>query len=220
MSERALLEGLKSYICALVVITLHEFGHAWMAWKRGDDTARLLGRVTLNPLAHIDLIGTVVLPALAILLSASGSGLSNFIIGWGKPVPVNPALLKIPRLDDIAVAMAGPAMNVLLAIVVMGIARLGYQMNQEWLVEMCLRLAMISMFLCVFNLLPIPPLDGSHVVKNLVGMSDETYGKLSQFGFVIVIMVLQIPALRSFLYRSTTGSLELIGALFQFPALA
>ena len=168
MSERALLEGLKSYVCALVVITLHEFGHAWMAWKRGDDTARLLGRVTLNPIAHIDLLGTVILPLLAIVLSASGSGLGSFIIGWGKPVPVNPSQLKIPRLDDVAVAMAGPAMNVVLAIVVMGIARLGYQMNQEWLVDMGLRLAMISMFLCFFNLLPIPPLDGSHVVKNLI----------------------------------------------------
>ena len=219
MSERALLEGLKAYVCALVVITLHEFGHAWMAWKRGDDTARLLGRVTLNPIAHIDLLGTVILPLLAIVLGASGSGLGSFIIGWGKPVPVNPSQLKIPRLDDVAVAMAGPAMNVLLAIVVMGIARLGYQMNQEWLVDICLRLAMISMFLCFFNLLPIPPLDGSHVVKNLIGMTYATYAKLSQFGFVIVIVVLQFRAVQSFLSESTKDSLKLMGALFQFPML-
>ena len=220
MSEKALWDGFKWYLGALVVITLHEFGHAWMAWKRGDDTAHRLGRVTLNPIAHIDLIGTVLLPLLAIGLSAAGSGLGSFIIGWGKPVPVNAANLRRPRTDDILVALAGPAMNVVLALIAMSVLRLGYELNWGSSNRLCLELSRISMFLCFFNLLPIPPLDGSHVIKNLIGMSSETYARLSQFGFVAVILILQIPAVSLFLSRITRGSLELIGTLLRFPALS
>ena len=97
MHTAALFEGLKGYAFILVIITLHEFGHAWMAWKCGDDTAHSLGRVTLNPIAHMDLIGTVILPLLIVVLAASGRpDLATFIIGWGKPVPVNPANFRHP----------------------------------------------------------------------------------------------------------------------------
>src|SRR6185436_3393621 len=114
MDQKALFEGLAAFLCTIVIITFHEFGHAWAAWRCGDDTARLQGRVTLNPVAHMDLIGTVVLPLLAVLLRASGSGLAGFIIGWGKPVPVNILRLRRRGLDDMLVAMAGPMMNVLI----------------------------------------------------------------------------------------------------------
>ena len=124
MDPQVLTQGIAQWLCIVVIITLHEFGHAWMATRCGDDTARLLGRVTLNPLAHIDPIGTVALPLLALLLTAGGAGAAaGFIIGWGKPVPFNPQNLKRRGLDDVLIAMAGPAMNVVLTVVVMGIWR-------------------------------------------------------------------------------------------------
>lgn len=208
MNTQVLYDGLISYVFMVVIITFHEFGHAWCAWKCGDDTARLQGRVTLNPIAHIDLIGTVVLPLLALGLSASGSGLGKFIIGWGKPVPVNIAALRHRTRDDLLVSMAGPAMNVLLAIVAIGVLQTGVFLKSEMLIEAMWRLAMLSMFLCFFNLLPIPPLDGSHVMKYLVGMSYETFWRMSQFGILIVIVVLQFEPVQKLLRVSTETSVS------------
>src|SRR6266403_5002868 len=127
MDPKSIIDGLLLYLSLVILLTFHEFGHAWMAWKCGDDTARSLGRVSLNPLVHMDLIGTVVMPLLIIFLS--GSGLSRFLVGWAKPVPVNPRNFRNPRGDDILVTLAGPWMNLLLAIVLMGLARLGRMAN-------------------------------------------------------------------------------------------
>jgi Zn-dependent protease len=217
MNGTELLDGLIDYVFLVIIITFHEFGHAWAAWRCGDDTARLQGRITLNPVAHMDLIGTVVLPLLAVVLRAGGSGLAGFIIGWGKPVPVNILQLRRRKFDDMLVAMAGPLMNVLIALFVMAIARTGVLMNSQMLVEACVRLAQLSMFLCFFNLLPIPPLDGSHVLKYLLGMSYETFWRISQFGILIVLIVIQIPQVRYFLAISTDGSVQWMGRLFRFP---
>ena len=215
MDPHALTEGLKSYAFVLVIITLHEFGHAWMASKCGDDTARSLGRVTLNPIAHMDPIGTVVLPLLVVLLSASGShALASFIIGWGKPVPVNPNNFRHGVRDDISVAMAGPAMNIILALLVMGLVRLALMADAPSLVDAGVRLALLSMFLCYFNLLPVPPLDGSHVMKHLVGMKPETYFKLCRYGFFIVIVLMQIKPVVNFLTTVTWKSVALLIWLF------
>lgn len=216
MDPQKLLEGLGSYLAVLLIITFHEFGHAWMASKCGDDTARSLGRVTLNPIAHIDLIGTIVLPLLAVVLSAANSGLAGFIIGWGKPVPVNPSNLRRPRLDDVLVSMAGPFMNVLLAMVVVLIARGGLLINSHLVIEWGRQIAVLSMFLCFFNLLPIPPLDGSHLVKSLVGMSDETYARLAQFGFIAVILAVQISQVRTLLAVCTAYSVVMMSKLAGF----
>src|SRR6266699_4258742 len=114
MDPKSLIDGLLLYLGLLVLLTFHEFGHAWMAWKCGDDTARSQGRVSLNPLVHIDPIGTVLLPLLMIFLSASGSGLIRFLVGWAKPVPVNLHNLRNPRTDDILFTLAGPWKNRLL----------------------------------------------------------------------------------------------------------
>jgi len=216
MSEPMLYDVFINYIFLVVIITFHEFGHAWSAWRLGDDTARLLGRVTLNPVAHMEVIGTVVLPLLAMFLSASGSALGSFIIGWGKPVPVNIANLRRKPLDDILVSMAGPAMNVVLALMAMGVARTGIFLHSAMLVEACERLALISMGLCFFNLIPIPPLDGSHVLKYLIGMSYETFWRVSQFGIFAVILLLQMPPVREFLALSTVNSVRLMQRLFFF----
>jgi Zn-dependent protease len=132
-------------------------------------------------------------------------------------VPVNINNLRRPRLDDTLVALAGPGMNILLAVIIVGLGKAGMVaglgMAQEW----AARLAILSLFLCFFNLLPIPPLDGSHVVKNLVNMSHETYGRLCQFGFFAVIVALQIPAVIKIIYLATLVTWKLITALFRFP---
>jgi Zn-dependent protease len=203
MNLGAIIEGLLGYLILVILLTFHEFAHAWTASKFGDDTARLQGRVSLNPLVHMDLLGTVVLPLLVIFLSAAGSGLANFIIGWGKPVPVDPRNFRARRWADTVVSVAGPAMNFALAVGVIGLAKVFAIANLELMVGVAELMAIISLLLCFFNLLPIPPLDGSHVLKNLTGMSDVTYFRLSQLGFILVILVLQIPMVRWLLNFAT-----------------
>src|SRR5262245_7442018 len=200
MNSAMLLDGLVAYLCFIPVLTLHEFAHAWVAWKCGDDTAKNLGRVSINPIVHMEVIGTVVLPLLAIFLQSSGSVLGSFIIGWGKPVPVDPSNLRKPRRDDTLIALAGPGMNLVLAFLLTGVAILGLLLEKQGvghagylMKETAQRLVEVNLFLAFFNLIPIPPLDGSHVIKNLINMSYETYWKLTQYGFIAIILVLQIP---------------------------
>ena len=212
MDSGRLINGLILYLGLLVLLTFHEFGHAWMAWKCGDDTAHSLGRVSLNPLVHIDLIGTVVLPLLLIFVAPAG-----FFVGWAKPVPVDPDNLRNPRADDIMVTLAGPWMNLLLAVAIMGIARLGFTFHAGGLYEVCLSLARLSLLLCFFNLLPIPPLDGSQVVRSLIGMSYETYHQIARYGIFILILVLQIPIIQQILNSVTTNSWIAIGHWFGVP---
>src|SRR5476649_1780715 len=182
-------DGLIFYLCLVVLLTFHEFAHAWMASKCGDDTARLQGRLSLNPLVHIDPIGTVLLPLIMIFASPT---VGRFLIGWAKPVPFNPAFLNNRWRDEMLIAMAGPAMNIILAVVLVGFARVAVIFNSEAAAVLLLQMATLSLVLCFFNLIPIPPLDGSHVLRNLTGMTYETYFNLSRYGFVAIILVLQI----------------------------
>jgi Zn-dependent protease len=217
METNKLKEGLIQYAGLLVLLTFHEVGHAWMAWKCGDDTAKRQGRISLNPLVHIDLIGTVILPLLMIFLSMSGSHLGRFLVGWAKPVPVQIQNLRNPRLDDILVSLAGPWMNLALALVLMALARLGLELHSSSFAELCANTAHLSLLLCFFNLLPIPPLDGSQVVRALSGMSYETYLNLARYGFIILILVLQIPLVRSLLHDVTIKSWTIIAEWFGVP---
>jgi Zn-dependent protease len=214
MDANWIIEGLISYLGLIVLLTFHEFGHAWTAEKCGDDTARLQGRCSLNPFVHIDPIGTVLLPLMMIFLSPS---ISRFMIGWAKPVPVNPYNLRNPRLDDILVSMAGPAMNLLLAVGLVALARAGLLFHLGGAVELFLQMAALSLLLCFFNLIPIPPLDGSHVLRNLTGMSYETYYQFARFGFIAVIIMLQIQPVRDLLRGTTYGTLKLLILCFGFP---
>ena len=136
------------------------------------------------------------MPLLLIFFAPGG-----FFVGWAKPVPVNPDNFRNPRSDDIMVTLAGPWMNLLLAIVIMGLARLGYLVHSAGMVEVCLDIARLSLLLCFFNLLPIPPLDGSQVVRALIGMSYETYHQIARYGIFILILVLQIPLVQQTLDR-------------------
>jgi Zn-dependent protease len=214
MDANAVIDGLILYIGLVLLLTFHEFGHAWTALKCGDDTAKLQGRVSLNPLVHIDLIGTVIIPLVALYLSLAGSIAANFLIGWAKPVPVNPHNLRHGKLDDILVTLAGPGMNVLLAIVLIGLARVGLAIDVQSVIEICGTWAFVSLILCFFNLIPIPPLDGSQVVRVLSGMSYETFHRIAQYGFIVLILVLQIDKVRSLLSEVTLRSWLLIADLF------
>jgi len=205
MDQKALIDGLIFMLCFIPIVTFHEFAHAWVAWKLGDDTAYREGRVTLNPQSHIDLLGTLIVPGIAVAMMASGG--PGFIFGWGKPVPVNLNNLQNVRRDDNLISLAGPAMNVLLAFIAMIIAKIALVAGVESVQEAAFRLAQLSLFLCFFNLLPIPPLDGSHVLKNIIGMSHETYANLAQYGIIMVIVAIQIPAVSKFLVVSTYGTL-------------
>jgi Zn-dependent protease len=217
MASKILIDGLLMYLGLLVLLTFHEFGHAWMASKCGDDTARSQGRVSLNPLVHIDLFGTVILPLLMIFLSLSGSGLGRFLVGWAKPVPVNPDNLRNPRTDDMLVTLAGPWMNLLLAVALMGLARIGMMTGTSGLVTVASDMARLSLLLFFFNLLPIPPLDGSQFVRSLIGMSYETYNRIARFGFIILIVAIQFPALNRLLGRLTNASWLIIAGWLGVP---
>lgn len=206
MTQSAIFDGLLTYLFFIPLLTFHEWAHAWVAWKCGDDTAYLQGRVTLNPIAHMELIGTVVLPLLGIFLSLSNSALAGFIIGWGRPVPVNISNLHSPRRDDTLVALAGPAINLVLAFALLCLAKVGADAGVSALTEVGIRMAILSLFLCFFNLLPIPPLDGSDVLKNFIGMSHETYWKLCQYGFIMVIVAINIPGVREVVVAATKAT--------------
>jgi len=214
MDPALLIDGLIQYLGLIILLTFHEFGHAWMAWKCGDDTAHSQGRVSLNPLVHIDPIGTVVMPLLMIFLSLSGSGIGRFLIGWAKPVPVNPSNLRNPRVDDLLVTLAGPWMNLLLAVIIMALCRLGMIAHSEGLATLCLNMAQLSLLLCFFNLLPIPPLDGSQVVRIVTGMTYETYYRIARYGFILIIVVWQIPVVRQVIMGLTLGTLSTLARWF------
>ncbi|HXR05398.1 MAG TPA: site-2 protease family protein [Verrucomicrobiae bacterium] len=214
INSDVVVEGLITYIGLVILLTFHEFGHAWVASKCGDDTARLQGRVSLNPLVHIDPIGTVLLPLLMLFLSPN---ISRFMIGWAKPVPVNPFNLRSPNRDDILVTLAGPGMNLVLAVALMALVRVGLLVHLEPMADVCLRYAYVSLLLCFFNLIPIPPLDGSRVMRVLVGMSYETYWHLSRFGFIGVILVLNLPYVRQVLGAVTDTTLLGLATLFGIP---
>src|SRR5579859_4482937 len=121
MDSHVIVNGLIQYLMLVALLTFHEFGHAWTAMKCGDDTARLQGRVSLNPIVHMDLVGTVILPLIMIF---SPYGISRFLIGGAKPVPVNPLNFRYPNRDDLLVTLAGPGMNLLLAVFLLGAGRL------------------------------------------------------------------------------------------------
>ena len=176
----------------LLALTIHEFAHGWVADWLGDRTARLQGRLTLNPLAHLDPIGT-----LAIILIG---------FGWAKPVPVDYRYLRNPRRDMMIIAISGPASNLLLAVAIMGVLQLFpwhlVGADAKWLVEpvsLMLRTGVwVNVVLAVFNLVPIPPLDGSRVVSGLLPLRQAlVYDRLERYGFLIIFAFFYFHPTRS-----------------------
>jgi Zn-dependent protease len=210
MDVNDLIDGLIRYLSLVILLTFHEFGHAWMASKCGDDTAKREGRCSLNPLVHIDPLGTVLIPLMQIFFPVIGS----ILIGWAKPVPVNPNNLRNEKVDDILISMAGPWMNLLLAVLFIGLAKVGTMMGYPDLVQFCMMTAWISLVLCFFNLLPIPPLDGSHVMRVLTGMSRETYFQLARYGFIILIVIINLTPVPRLVGKVVLASASIIAGWF------
>jgi Zn-dependent protease len=211
MDANHIVDGLIFYIGLVVLLTFHEFAHAWAGWKCGDPTAKALGRLSLNPLVHIDPIGTVLLPLVMIFASPT---IGRFLVGWAKPVPFNPANLGNRWRDEMLIAMAGPAMNIVLAVALVAFARIAVMFGSDAATELFLQMAQLSLLLCFFNLIPIPPLDGSHVLRNLSGMSYETYMNLCRFGFIGIIIVINLPFVREVLGFVTGSTLLIVASLF------
>ncbi len=173
----------------LIAITLHEAAHGYVAWRLGDDTAKRLGRVTFNPLRHVDPYGTIVIPAL--LLS-----FSNFVFGWAKPVPVDFSRLERPRRDMVWVAAAGPAVNIALATAsaaLMHLVPLLPATVEHWAFENLQNSIVINLVLAVFNLLPLPPLDGGRIAVGLLPLPlARPLARMERFGLFVIIGVLFI----------------------------
>ncbi len=187
-------------IPVLFAITLHEVAHGWVANKLGDSTSKMLGRLTINPIKHIDPIGTIALPIGMVVMSLATIG-TPMAFGWAKPIPVNTRNLKQPRRDMAIVAIAGPLSNLIMAVfwtLVMiitmnvisdeGIARGFYTMSQIGVV--------FNLILMVLNLLPLPPLDGGRVLAGLVPRSTaDMLDRIEPYGFMILIALLFLGVL-------------------------
>lgn len=188
MDELSIIQ--KATIWALPVIfaiTLHEVAHGWAALQCGDTTAKAQGRLTLNPLPHIDPIGTILLPLGLLLLS------SPFLFGWAKPVPVNVRQLRNPRRDMALVAVAGPLANLLMALAWAFVFRLGVEFGEEWRFLAYAGIAgiMINSILMLLNLLPLLPLDGGRVLYSLLPPRlAEGFAKSEPYGFIILLVLL------------------------------
>lgn len=174
----------------LFAITLHEVAHGWVAYRCGDPTAKLLGRLTVNPLKHIDIIGTVVVPA--ILVATTG-----FIFGWAKPVPVNWGNLHHQRRDVALVALAGPAANLLMALLWAIIIKITMLIDSDQARSTQVILAMssiglkVNIILMVLNLIPIPPLDGSRVITSFISpLWAYQLQRYEQYGFILLVVLL------------------------------
>ena len=177
----------------LLAITLHEAAHGFVAWHLGDDTAYRQGRVSANPLRHIDPIGTVILPGMLFL---SGS---PFLFGYAKPVPVQFRNLHNPRRDSMLVAAAGPAANLLIALASAILVNAVFVLPDQaktWAADTLVNSIILNISLAVFNLLPIPPLDGSRVLLGLLPKRlAEVYGRLFRYGLLLVIGIILLPPL-------------------------
>lgn len=178
----------------LLAITLHEAAHGYVARHFGDPTADMLGRITLNPLKHIDPVGTLLVPGLILALGALSGG-TGFLFGWAKPVPVNFSRLRNPKKDMLWVAAAGPLSNLFMAIMWAALLKLaivmpdnGYRMALASMADAGITINLILMLL---NLVPIPPLDGGRIAVSLLPMPQAAgFARIEPYGFPIIIVLL------------------------------
>jgi Zn-dependent protease len=182
----------------LFSVVVHEYAHGYVAYRWGDPTAAVMGRLTLNPVPHIDPIGSLLVP---ILMAATG----GLLFGWARPVPVNPDNYRNRKWGDITVSLAGPASNVILAFLFTGLwivalKLLGPELATGPLNQVFATGITLNLILAAFNLLPIPPLDGSHVLANFLPRKlAYNYMSLARFGFLILIVLLVFPPFRALL---------------------
>lgn len=185
------------FVVFLLSLTVHECAHAWAAEQSGDPTGRYLGRITLNPIPHIDIFGTIIFPLIAITTG-------GWMFGWAKPVPFNPMNLRDRKMGEIMIALAGPVSNILLAVLCIILYKIffggsllsaGFAGGLNQPIAMMLQIGIyLNIILAVFNLIPVPPLDGSHVLRNLLPDSlAELYAQFPVWaGFIAIFLLVRM----------------------------
>ena len=202
-SAQWFLNLLYSLPAILIALSFHEFAHAWMANKMGDPTAKNLGRLTLDPVKHLDLIGTI-----CIVL---------FSFGWAKPVPINPRNFRKPKRDEILVSLAGVFMNLIVAFAATGIyiALLVSGSTNEVLLNIIRPIYIINLYIAIFNLIPIPPLDGFHIISALfIRKAGQVVNMLYRYGFIILLVLLVSGVVSLLLGYVSEGILTAYSAFF------
>jgi len=190
MSTEQIIFSVISFLCFIPAIVIHEVSHGFVAYKLGDPTAKSKGRLTLNPLAHVDIFGTVILP---IMLAIAGGP----VFGYAKPVPYNPMYFKNIRKGELLTGMAGPASNILMALVGILIARIMYLVPPSnfggWVIIGCFYFSMVNLCLAFLNLIPLPPLEGSGIIA--LFLSDRAlrqYYRIQRFALPVLFVVIFI----------------------------
>ena len=182
------------FVILAISITFHEYAHGWVANKLGDPTPKTAGRLTLNPLAHIDPFGTIALPVMLLFVSTQLG--YPFAIGYAKPVPINPYHFKNPKRDMLWVGLAGPLANFIVA----GVLSLMWRMNMVLFPEVIKLGIFLNLVLALFNLIPIPPLDGSRIISSfLPNQWAYKYSKIEPYGFVIILILITTGFFRLFI---------------------
>ena len=206
MAEMSLIQTLVVWTPpVLLAVTLHEVAHGWVARELGDDTAEALGRLSFNPLKHVDPVGTVLVPGLLYALA-------GIVFGWAKPVPVNWDKLRNPRRDMALVAIAGPLANVVMLLAWAAVAKFGLSYGQGYFVTTGLAGIVINAVLIALNLLPVPPLDGSRVVSALLPAEMALqYGRIEPYGLIILLVLIGSGALS----RLMEPTMDVIGWVMQ-----
>jgi len=211
MNDLSIIQTISIWIIpVLFAVTLHEVAHGWVASLFGDQTARLSGRLTVNPLRHIDPVGTVVVPLTLMLLTHF-----QFIFGWAKPVPVDPRNMKNPRRDMALVALAGPFSNIAMAFFWGMMAKFGVLMGTTALIYMGAAGIQINVLLAVLNLIPIPPLDGGNILSGfLPRRAAYQYDRIAPYGFLILLVLMFSGILSKVMMPMVFLLINLIGMVF------
>lgn len=176
----------------IFAITLHESAHGWAAARLGDPTATRLGRVSLNPIPHIDPVGTIAVPGALLLMSALTGG-GGLLFGWAKPVPINPGYFRNPMRGMMITAVAGPASNALQMIVWALLLKLmvTFGIYDKFVLSVCSAGISVNLMLMAFNLIPIPPLDGGRIVRGLLpGRAGEAFDRIEPYGMIILLVLM------------------------------
>jgi Zn-dependent protease len=208
----AIMQGIAIWaLPVLFAVVLHEVAHGWVADKLGDDTARWMGRLTLNPLKHIDPVGTLLIPILLLVMQ------SPFLFGYAKPVPINWRKLRNPNRDMVLVALAGPLTNLALALLSTAVLMLAVMMPESmlWFTKplalMCQASIIINLVLFIFNLLPLPPLDGGRVAVGLLpGPMAYQLSQLERYGFIIIMVLLVLGWLQAIIGPVVMGGSQFL----------
>ena len=222
MNSQTILKLIIQLPPLMLAISVHEMAHGYMAFRKGDYTAKLLGRVTLNPIKHIDPVGTVLVP---LMLAFSGTGI---LFGWAKPVPVNSFNFKSPRKDNAIVSLAGPASNFAMAAILALVYRIllwvpgyAYIVSSPIFKPLAAMIVFgihISVVLGVLNLIPVHPLDGSHIVEGILPAHQaQVYSRHDRYGFIILIALMFTGLLWRIIDPFYSMIIGIIGRVFAIP---